>query len=189
MHEIGLSIMFETMEILKANLDDSTEIYNVFRKCKEKLISQRIYQWDDEYPNIQYIRGDINRGVLYKGVLESRIAGVISFDESQEKEYETINWRYTNGNILIIHRLAIDPDFQGLDFSSHLMEYVENYAIKNNYSAIRLDAYVGNQMVLDFYRRKAYQEAGEVYFHRRILPFKCFEKSIEESNQANSTDR
>lgn len=80
-----------TMEISKASLDDSTEIYNVFRRCKEKLISQNIYQWDDEYPNIQYINEDINRGALYKGVLESRIVAVISFDESQEKEYGTIN--------------------------------------------------------------------------------------------------
>jgi ribosomal protein S18 acetylase RimI-like enzyme len=90
---------------------------------------------------------------------------------------------------LIIHRLAVDPDYQGLGLSSSLMEYAENYVIENGYSAIRLDAYVGNKMVLDFYRRKAYQEAGEVYFPRRILPFKCFEKSIEEFDQANSADR
>ena len=167
-----------TMRILKANLNDSTEILKIFERCKEKLVIQRIYQWDDEYPNVQYINEDINTGALYKGVVESRIAAVISFDESQEKEYEMLNWRYTNGTSLIVHRLAVDPDFQGLRFSSILMEYAENYAIENGFSSIRLDAYVGNKMVIDFYRRKGYREAGEVYFPRRTLAFKCFEKSI-----------
>ncbi len=176
------------MEIFAANLKDSKKIFSIIEKCKGKLVSQGIYQWDDEYPNIMDIQEDIKTGTLYKGVLESHIAAVISFDESQEKEYLTINWRYTNGIILVIHRLAVDPDFQGLGLSSILMKYVENYATENSYSAIRFDAYTGNEMVLDFYRRKGYQEAGEFYFPSRSLPFKCFEKSVQEFNKANLSD-
>ncbi len=48
---------------------------------------------------------------------------------------------------MVIHRLAVDPEFQGLGLSSILMKYVENYAIKNSYFAIRLDAYTGNEVV------------------------------------------
>ncbi|MCP3926559.1 MAG: GNAT family N-acetyltransferase [Desulfobacterales bacterium] len=176
------------MEILAANLKDSKKIFSIIERCKEKLVSQGIYQWDDEYPNLINIQEDINTGALYEGVLESQIASIISFNENQEKEYLTVNWRYTNGIILVIHRLAVDPDFQGLGLSSILMKYVENYAIENSYSAIRLDAYTGNEMILDFYRRKGYQEAGEFYFPSRSLPFKCFEKSVPEFNKSNSSD-
>lgn len=166
------------MEFLAANLKDSKKIFSLIERCKEKLVSQGINQWNDEYPNYMNIQDDIKTSALYKGVLGPDIVAIISFNENQEKEYRTINWRYTNGNILVIHRLAVDPDFQGLGLSSILMKHAENYAIENNYFAIRLDAYTGNEMVLDLYRRKGYREAGDFYFPSRPLPFKCFEKNV-----------
>ncbi|MCP4161664.1 MAG: hypothetical protein GY760_16450 [Deltaproteobacteria bacterium] len=59
------------MEILAANLKDSKKIFSIIEKCKEKLVSQGIDQWNDEYPSIITIQEDIKIGALYKGVLES----------------------------------------------------------------------------------------------------------------------
>lgn len=81
-----------------------------------------------------------------------------------------------DGKVLIIHRLAVHPLFQNQGFAKRLMDFAEDYAINENFSSIRLDAYSANEKVLRFYEAREYKKRGEVYFPDRKLPFYCYEK-------------
>jgi ribosomal protein S18 acetylase RimI-like enzyme len=59
------------------------------------------------------------------------------------------------------------------------MDFAENYAIENNYTSIRLDAFSNNPRALRFYENRDYQRRGEVFFPGRELPFYCFEKILK----------
>ena len=57
------------------------------------------------------------------------------------KVYKTVNWTEGAGEILVIHRLAVHPKFQGQSIAGKLMDFAEGHALNHNYAAIRLDAF------------------------------------------------
>jgi len=63
-----------------------------------------------------------------------------------------------------------------------MMVFAESFAANHNFSCIRLDAYTGNPRALALYERLGYQQAGQVFFPRRELPFACFEKKTNEES-------
>ena len=81
--------------------------------------------------------------------------------------------------IIVIHRLAVTPEFQGAGLAKRLMSFAEISAAKAGYATIRLDAYSGNEAVVGFYTRRGYKKAGEIFFPRRELPFVCMERSAK----------
>lgn len=166
------------MSIEFAVKNDVKTIFALLSRCKENLIEQGIFQWDTEYPNIKYVENDITKGSLAKLNNSDQLIGVISFDDFQEPQYKTINWQINCESIAVIHRLAVDPLFQGKGFAKSLMSFAEKSISESNFQAIRLDAYSGNERVLGFYEKLGYQRTGEIYFPSRSLPFICMEKSI-----------
>jgi len=165
------------MLIEHANNSDLEEIFEIYRRCKTKLEAEGIKQWYEGYPNIEILRGDVNAGELYKCVVDGRIVAVLVLTEKQEREYETVKWQ-PEANPLVIKRLAVEPGFQNRGIATELMKFAEDYAVRNGYTSIRLDAYSGNKAALDFYINRDYHEVGEVFFPKRQLPFKCFEKKL-----------
>ena len=58
------------------------------------------------------------------------------------------------------------------------VNFIEDVAVKSNYSCIRLDAYSKNEKANKLYESFGYKKAGQVYFPRRDFPFHCYEKGI-----------
>ncbi len=167
------------MKIKPAANEDFQEIWELLLACKNHLISRNIFQWDEEYPNPSHVKNDIANGALVKYVLDGRIVGIVSFDGCQTPEYQSVNWKFTTKSIAVIHRLAVHPEFQGKGFSSRLMEFAEKAIADKGFSSIRLDAYGGNSMLLEYYRKKGYVQAGKICWFHKELPFVCFEKQIK----------
>lgn len=92
------------MNIDQATNEDKDEIFALLLRCKNRLIEQEIYQWDSEYPSIDYINCDISKGSLRKLSINGKIAGVISFDDFQESQYSSVNWRLTTNPVIVIQR-------------------------------------------------------------------------------------
>jgi ribosomal protein S18 acetylase RimI-like enzyme len=166
------------MSIERANISDLEKTFAIYQRCKAKLDAEGIRQWYEQYPNPTVLQEDIYSGELFKYVFDNKIVAAVVLTEKQEKEYKTVKWQQVKRKVLVVKRLAVDPDFQSRGIASELMVFAEDYAVKNGYDSIRLDAYSGNKVVLDFYKNRGYQEAGEVSFPGRNLPFKCFEKKL-----------
>lgn len=109
---------------------------------------------------------------------DKEMIGATNINEEQEPEYETIKWKFDNSKVLVIHRLVIDPKYQGNGYSRTLMDFAEKFAKENNYSSIRLDANTQNKRVIDFYEKRNYFIRGNVNFPEREYPFHCMEKEI-----------
>ncbi len=167
-----MSIEFATKQDVKA-------VFALLSRCKDNLIEQGIFQWDAEYPNLEYVENDITRDSLAKLTNSDQLIGVISFDDFQEPEYKAVNWKISCDSIAVIHRLAVDPLFQRRGGAKELMNFAEKSISRSGFQAIRLDAYSGNEMLLRFYDKFGYKNVGEIYFPSRSLPFICMEKSIK----------
>ncbi len=146
--------------------------------AKNKLDEQGIFQWTNNYPTLAIVENDIDEGNLYCAILENQCVGIINISEEQEPEYDRIAWKNNNGKILVIHRLAVDPLFQGKGIAKKLMDFAEQFGIRNNYPSVRLDAFSENKRVLEFYETRGYKKRGEVYFAGRQSPFFCYEMDL-----------
>ena len=166
------------MEIKLAQINQVKEIFAILSNCKTRLEEQGIYQWVTNYPNMSTVENDIKNEHLYCAIIENRCGGTICINQKQEPEYASVSWNGNTDKALVIHRLAVAPDYQGQGIAKEIMKFAERYGIDNNFSTIRLDAFSANKHSLSFYENIGYQKRGEVYFPDRELPFFCYEKVL-----------
>ena len=76
----------------------------------------------------------------------------------------------------MVHRLMVDPRYQGRGIAGELMRFAEDRAGELGYDAIRLDAFSANPRALWLYQRLGYHDAGCVTFRKGL--FRCFEKRL-----------
>lgn len=167
------------LRIEKGEHPDLEELFPIYVSAKMELERKGIFQWTNNYPTRDIIENDLRQGVLHLLKEGSEIIGAINLSEEQEKEYQSIQWKFTRGKILVIHRLVICPQHQRQGYASKLMDFAEDFAREKDYSSIRLDAYSDNQGVLGFYKKREYFIRGEVYFPEREHPFFCMEKEVD----------
>ncbi len=165
---------------MKISLASPADIPNIMSLIKEAIavmLKNGIDQWNNDYPSREIIAGDIAAGTLYKMTAEGKIAGIIVLNEWQVPQYEALKWEDAGGKYLVVHRLCLHPVFQGKGLSKKFMRFAENYAVKNQYTSLRLDTYSKNFIALNLYDSLGYRRAGDVSF-RDGKTFHCFEKLL-----------
>jgi len=165
------------MNIRVANIKDFPTVFSLVETVIEDMNRQKIDQWDDIYPNEEVLKSDIENNSLYVIEKADKITGITVLNEHQEAEYKNIIWKYSGGNVLVVHRLSVHPDFQGQGIARELMKFAEHYAEENRYDLIRLDAFKNNQNAVSLYEKAGYHLAGTVTFRKG--EFYCFEKEIK----------
>lgn len=165
-------------EIRKAQAEDTGEIMELISKCVQVMQAGGSDQWDENYPNLEVISQDIERGTLYTYIDNDAIAGIIVLDEQPHELYREIKWSQEQGRHLIMHRLAVHPEVQGKGIARKLIAFSEEYARSQGYSSIRMDTYSKNTRVLALYPSLGYERRGEVFFPNRTLSFPVFEKVL-----------
>lgn len=166
------------MEIVKGQVTDIEEVLSVFKVANKHLQEQGIHQWDDQYPSRGLLVADAEKECLFGIVEDGCWIAAMVIDDVQEEPWKNVDWEYTKGRILCIHRLVVNPEVQGKGLGKKLLQFAEEYAGTHGYASIRLDAYNGNPSALAFYERLGYVNSGSVTFPRFELPYSCFEKQI-----------
>lgn len=165
------------MKMVTAALQDQEHIMALLEACVANMRAKEIYQWNEIYPNADIMVQDIQSKTLFIMKNDQEYYGIITLNEDQEKEYDTVKWQY-EGKILVIHRLAINPAYEGQGIGSKIMAFAENYGKEKGYDAIRFDTYSGNPRAVRFYKHLGFEKVGQVFFPYRELPFYCYEKKL-----------
>ena len=166
------------VDVVKATERDISCIMHLIEDCIKDMESQRIFMWNKEYPNVEIIEDDVINGFGYIMRHHHQCIAYVSINEIQSPEYNQIIWITDGRKVLVIHRLSVHPLFQGKGIAGKLMNFIEDYAVKNHYSCIRFDAYSENTRALRLYDRMGYRRSGQVFFPFKELPFYCYEKAI-----------
>lgn len=135
-------------------------------------------QWNEKYPTKDYFEKDIGRGELYLGMDDEVIIGTIALTDEQEPEYDIVPWPCKEGIHLIIHRLAVEPEYQNRGIAKKLMEFAEAHARESGFASLRVDTYIKNPKVQRLYERLGYVQCGTTHFPEQDGPFLCYEKSL-----------
>lgn len=152
--------------------------YEILDSCRMDLSNKGISQWTNHYPTKESIAKDIENSEGYVYLEQGDVLAYMQICNRQDSEYANVPWRINTDNVLTVHRLAIAPKEQGKGLAHKMMDFAESFAKKNNFNAIRLDAYSKNLIALNFYENKGYYICGKTYFPHREYHFYCFEKAI-----------
>jgi len=162
--------------IRKARAKDIDKILDITKACAKHMINQNIYQWNEHYPNKNAFLNDLDRDELFVLEENNNVIGSLVISTLMDREYETINWLTPNTNSIYIHRLSVHPLFQNRGFAHKLMDFAEQFAIKNKHVSVRLDTFSKNQKNQHFYKKRGYQKLADIYFSKQSEhPFNCYE--------------
>lgn len=170
-----------TGEIKLCSVQEAEEIFEIYKSCRKAMQAAGIFQWQDEYPTIDTVKKDLEEKTLYGYYENGKCLGVVCASTFQDEEYKEIKWKSTDENVIVIHRLAVSPEHQSKGIARLLMDFAEEFALKENYSSIRLDSYSQNKRALKFYENRGYQKRGECFFSGRDMPFYCYELIFNEA--------
>lgn len=166
--------------IIPAKIYDCSAIMTIFKDCTREMLANGIGQWHYDYPRQEGVAKDIQRKEVFVWQEDLVIMGTITLNEQQDQQYQQINWQFPADKILVVHRLAVSPKAQGRKIGFKLCQFAEEYAKKNGYDAIRLDAYAGNPGSNYLYEKLGYHLAdGQCRFHNNEFHFNCWEKKLE----------
>ena len=163
--------------IREATVNDLDAILKITKSCAKKLVSKNIFQWNEYYPNRNVFENDLYNKWLYVTVKENKVLGSVCVSDLIDDEYATVKWLTpNNNNNIYIHRLAVDPDYQGVGYAQKMMSFAEEFAKKNKYRSIRLDTFSKNMKNQKFYKQRGYKKLGEIFFPNQSMhPFYCYE--------------
>lgn len=164
--------------IRKAIIQEKHIIMKLINNAINDMDAKGIYQWDDIYPDEKVIEMDLNREELHVVLDNGIIKGIIVLNEFQDEEYKEVEWQYKSERQLMVHRLCVHPQFQGMGIARQLMKYAEEYGKASGYEAIRLDSFTGNKRACKLYESLGYKIAGMVNFRKGS--FLCLEKFLKE---------
>lgn len=168
------------MEIQRPTPEDIPEIADLFRLATDAMLAAGIDQWNYTYPLSSHILQDLDSQSIFIYEDNDRILATITLDGCQDEQYRKIKWVYPGSKPLVIHRLAVHPDAQGMGLATKMCMFAEDYATRHDFNSIRLDAYSRNPVSLNLYRKLGYKKAGGYcYFHKNPVPFFCFEKMVK----------
>lgn len=168
--------MIEIVCIGDGELDAVMELV---KRATSELDARGIAQWDEVYPDRETFARDAAASDLWGLRVDGRLAAVVVLNFDAAPEYDSVPWRVADPRPLIVHRLCVDPSFQGQGLARRLMGFAEQAAARSGARSIRLDAFVPNCISRGLYRSLGYDERGRVSFRKG--EFVCLEKAISES--------
>jgi ribosomal protein S18 acetylase RimI-like enzyme len=166
------------MQVRQATLRDVDSVMALVRRVVPLMRASGNLQWDDHYPNAGVFERDIELDQLWLAEIDGQIAGVAAITSDQEPEYANVGWDI-HETAIVVHRLAVDPVFQGKGVAVALMEQAEAVARERGIVALRVDTNTQNQITQRLFPKLGYELAGEISLSFRAgLRFLCYEKRL-----------
>jgi ribosomal protein S18 acetylase RimI-like enzyme len=166
------------MDIRLGRLEDVDAVMALIRRVVPLMQAAGNWQWDDAYPNPEVFGRDVERYQLWLAEEDGRLAGVAAITQDQEPEYRDVGWDPADPAV-VVHRLAVDPDFRGRGVAKALMAQSEIVALSLGITHLRLDTNTENQAMQRLFLQLGYACAGEIGLAVRPgRRFRCFGKRL-----------
>ena len=167
------------MELRRAKLEDVVAVMALVKRVVPLMRASGNLQWDDAYPNPEVFNRDVAQGQLWLAELEGGLAGIAAITTDQEAEYAEVGWDLSE-TAIVVHRLAVDPAFQGRGVAAALMAQAEVEARDRGIAVLRLDTNTRNEATRRLFPKLGYVFAGEIGLgFRPGLRFRCYEKRLD----------
>ena len=166
------------MTIRQATQDDIPGLMELLQRVVPLMRASGNLQWDETYPNADVFGRDIELGQLWVAEVEGSVAAVAAVTTDQEPEYAQVGWNVSEAAV-VVHRLAVNPQFRGSGLAGALMSKAEEVAVERGISVLRVDTNTQNEATQRLFPKLGYALAGEISLgFRPGLRFLCYEKRL-----------
>jgi ribosomal protein S18 acetylase RimI-like enzyme len=166
------------MQVREAKLEDVAAVMGLVNRVVPQMRASGNLQWDDHYPNASVFERDVARAQLWVAEVDEHLAGVAAITTDQEPEYADVGWDLSE-QAIVVHRLAVDPAFQGKGVAMALMLQAEAVGRTRGIAVLRVDTNTQNEATQRLFPKLGYVRAGEIGLgFRPGLRFQCYEKRL-----------
>lgn len=165
-------------EFRKATLTEVPQIWEILQQAIKRRKNDGSAQWQDGYPNEEIVKSDIEKGFAYVLTVDDEIAGYAAVIFNDEPAYDDIKggaW-LSNGEFVVIHRIAISDKQSGKGLAKLIMKFTEDIALKNNIFSVKVDTNFDNPAMIKTFEKAGYMYCGEVMLRDGLR--KAFEKKL-----------
>ena len=161
-----------------ATLEDVPQIMALIKNVIPLMHSGGNFQWGDDYPTSEVFIRDITFSQLWVSEFKNQVVGLAAITTEQDPEYSETGWNIED-KAIVTHRLAVDPDCQGMGIARALMNQAEQIATTSGIKILRIDTNSENAATNALFPKLGYQFSGEISFPRRLgLRFYCYQKLL-----------
>jgi len=160
--------------------DELDTVWALVQRAIARMHERGNNQWGDDYPTPALYADDIAQGELWCVTDESdTILGVAAIICRHEPDYASVPFRKPEPAVSM-HRVAVDPVHEGRGAAALLFAKFEEQGIARGVEALRIDTYHLNERMQFLFHRHGFEHVGDTNFHKRPLPYHCFEKLLKE---------
>lgn len=152
-----------TLEL--ARMEHLQDYSHIIDQAKAFQRAQGFVQWTDEYPNIETIRGDIQRQKGYSLCSGGAIAGYLCIDFDGEPAYQDIQGQWAADEpYAVVHRMAFHQDFTGQGMADTALRLVEALCRERGVFYLRIDTDFPNQRMQHILQKNGFVRRGTIVF-------------------------
>jgi excinuclease ABC subunit B len=154
--------------VIKINIstkEDIPKLLNIFEDAKQFISSYGSPQWQNLAITSQDLTEFIDQKKLYSLYYDNEVTGVFFLD-SYEQTYDIIQdgkWLTKNTPYVVIHKFAISSKGRGKSLGKEIINFVEEYCVKNSIKSIRIDTHSLNSPMLGLLKSTGFTYCGNIY--------------------------
>lgn len=168
------------MRVRLAKADDLDDIMSCVRRIKKEYFEAKgIPQWQGDYPSEKVFLDDLNSGRLFVMYMGECLIGFASVGFEADPCYETVEnggWKQS-GDYAVVHRFAINPDWQGMGMGEMLMKLADKLCEAKGVSDIRADTHEQNEGMQKLLTKCGFEQIGTIHLEDGA-PRLAFEKVL-----------
>ncbi len=128
------------------------------------------------YPSEGSVREATRLGEQYICLDSDQIVGAFVLNADPKGNYQKRSWKQTlpDGEYMVLHTLAIDPERQGQGLGSEIIQYCVERAQEESFKALRVDIVPDNHPARKLYEKNSFTYAGDVDLERGIEDIPVF---------------
>jgi GNAT superfamily N-acetyltransferase len=161
----------------KAEQADTERIWQIILQAKEQIRLMNSRQWQDGYPAIENIAGDIKNGYGYVLSGDNIVIayGAVIFDG--EPAYGGIQGRWlADLPYVVVHRLAVADEVKNRGMATLFMQEVEKLGKRKKIGSLRVDTNFDNLYMQKILFALDFTYCGEVFYDKNQR--RAYEKMI-----------
>ncbi len=149
----------------KATIEDFEACWAVLDAARWQMIRIGRKQWTPEYPNREVLGTDIAAGAGCLIEEDGRVVAYGAVYKNGEPEYERLRGEWlSNGDYLVVHRLAVDPQYERRGIARGFFLDVERLALSMGIFSIKVDTNYDNAGMQHILMTSGYAHCGEVTY-------------------------
>lgn len=164
------------------DLDELETLYNDINDYLEENINYPGWK-KGVYPVREDALNGIENNTLFVVKHDDKIIGSVILNNIPEPEYNKATWSFESdySDVIIIHTLVVHPLYLNSGLGVAILKFTEEYAMKLNARAVRLDVFEENLPAINLYEKLNYTYIDTInlgYEVHGLDRFKLYEKLI-----------